>query len=150
MPLWLPPSDDKSIQELGTTLRPKFDGAGLIPAVAQDAADGTVLMMAFMNAEALERTLTTGIVHYYSRSRRTLWKKGETSGQLQHVVQLLVDCDQDTILVKVRVGGDGGACHTGERSCFFRTADSEGALRAAGSDRSQRAPAGAPKLTGGS
>lgn len=129
MPPWLPPSKDKNAQEEGVTLRPKFDAAGFITAIAMDANDGTILMVAHMNAEALEQTLATGIVHYFSRSRKTLWKKGETSGQLQHVQSLLVDCDQDAILVKVKVGGDGGACHTGRRSCFFRTLQPDGSLR---------------------
>ena len=77
-------------------------------------------MVAHMNAEALEKTLSTGIVHYWSRSRRALWRKGDTSGQSQRLVELRVDCDQDALLAVVEVGGDGGACHTGRRSCFYR------------------------------
>ena len=82
-------------------------------------------MVAHMNAEALEKTLSTGVVHYWSRSRQTLWRKGDTSGQLQTVVELRVDCDQDALLARVTVGGDGGACHTGRRSCFYRRIDIE-------------------------
>jgi phosphoribosyl-AMP cyclohydrolase len=91
--------------------------------VAADARTGEVLMLAWMNAEALGLTLETGIAHYYSRSRQALWKKGETSGQIQTVCELRVDCDQDAVLLKVDVGGDGGACHTGRRSCFYRAVE---------------------------
>jgi phosphoribosyl-AMP cyclohydrolase len=77
-------------------------------------------MLAHMNAEALQKTLETGIVHYWSRSRNALWRKGDTSGQTQRLVELRVDCDQDALLARVEVGGDGGACHTGRRSCFYR------------------------------
>ena len=112
--------------ERGLALTPRFDVDGLIPAVAQEASSGDVLMLAWMNAEALRLTLETGIAHYWSRSRQSLWKKGETSGQLQHVQELRVDCDQDTILLKVRVDGDGGCCHVGFQSCFYRAALGEG------------------------
>jgi phosphoribosyl-AMP cyclohydrolase len=112
--------------ERGLTLMPRFDQGGLIPAIAQDSQSGEVLMLAWMNAEALSLTLETGIAHYWSRSRQSLWKKGETSGQLQHVQELRVDCDQDTILLKVRVEGDGGCCHVGFQSCFYRAALGEG------------------------
>ena len=84
------------------------------------AADARVLMVAHMNAEALHRTLESGVVHYWSRSRGQLWRKGETSGQLQHLVELRIDCDQDVLLARVTVGGDGGACHTGRATCFYR------------------------------
>jgi phosphoribosyl-AMP cyclohydrolase len=77
-------------------------------------------MLAHMNAEALEKTLATGVMHYWSRSRQKLWRKGDTSGQVQTVVEIRVDCDQDALLARVKVGGDGGACHTGRRSCFYR------------------------------
>ena len=107
-------------QEEGTVLRPKFDRDGLVTAVAVDDGDGAVLMVAHMNAASLARTIETGEAWYWSRSRRTLWRKGETSGQLQHVVEMRVDCDQDAVLLRVRVGGDGGCCHTGRRSCFYR------------------------------
>jgi phosphoribosyl-AMP cyclohydrolase len=106
--------------EQGVDLTPRFDSNGLITAVAQDAASGEILMLAHMNAEALERTIKTGKAHYYSRSRDQLWLKGETSGQVQTVIELRTDCDQDAILLKVNVGGDGGACHVGYRSCFYR------------------------------
>jgi phosphoribosyl-AMP cyclohydrolase len=103
-----------------TELAPKFDRDGLLTAVAMDAASGEVLMVAHMNAEALARTLQTGEAYYWSRSRGELWRKGATSGQTQTVEELLIDCDQDALVLKVRVGGDGGACHTGRRSCFYR------------------------------
>ena len=96
----------------------KFDEKGLIAAIAQDYESGEVLMQAFMNREAVEKTLETGYVHYYSRSRQTLWKKGETSGHTQKVVTAFLDCDKDCILLKVRQ--KGAACHTGSRSCFFK------------------------------
>jgi phosphoribosyl-ATP pyrophosphohydrolase/phosphoribosyl-AMP cyclohydrolase len=93
---------------------------GLIPAVVQDDVSNEVLMVGFMNAEALERTRQTGFVTFFSRTRNTLWTKGETSGNRLQVVALLVDCDDDTLLVKARRLGDGNVCHTGERTCFFR------------------------------
>jgi len=107
--------------EEGPVLAPKFDEKGLIPAVAQHAETGEVLMLAYMNAEALEKTLETGQAHYWSRSRQSLWLKGETSGQIQEVADLLIDCDQDTVVLKVLPQGDGGCCHVGYRSCFFRS-----------------------------
>jgi phosphoribosyl-AMP cyclohydrolase len=106
--------------ERGEILAPRFDASGLIAAVAVDADDGEVLMLAWMNADALALTIETGQAHYYSRSRQALWKKGETSGQVQQVVEIRIDCDQDAVLLKVRVQGDGGACHVGFRSCFYR------------------------------
>ena len=113
--------------ERGTVLAPRFNADGLIAAIATDADSGEVLMFAWMNAEALKRTIDTGEAWYFSRSRNELWHKGETSGQIQTVVEMRVDCDQDAILLKVRVGGDGGACHVGFRSCFYRVVES-GAL----------------------
>ncbi len=107
-------------REEGSSFLPKFSADGLIACVTVDAGDGAVLMIAHMNAEALEKTLQTGIVHYYSRSRAKLWRKGDTSGQVQKLVDLRVDCDQDALVARVEVGGDGGACHTGRRSCFYR------------------------------
>jgi phosphoribosyl-AMP cyclohydrolase len=92
---------------------------GLIPAIAQDEKTGEILMMAFMNKESWELTLNTGIVHYWSRSRNELWKKGESSGNIQKVKEIRIDCDGDTILLKVEQVG-GAACHTGYRSCFFK------------------------------
>lgn len=108
---------DKTI-ETGTKLTPKFDAAGLIPAIAQDSRTGEILMVAYMNAEALDLTIKTGRAIYYSRSRKKLWKKGEESGHFQKVEQLLIDCDQDCIVLKVAV--DAGQCHTGYQSCFYR------------------------------
>ena len=113
--------------ERGAVLAPSFNAEGLIAAIAQHADSGEVLMLAWMNAEALRLTLATGQAHYYSRSRQALWKKGETSGQVQAVVEARVDCDQDAVLLKVRPQGDGGACHVGFRACFYRTIE-DGAL----------------------
>jgi phosphoribosyl-AMP cyclohydrolase/phosphoribosyl-ATP pyrophosphohydrolase/phosphoribosyl-AMP cyclohydrolase len=96
----------------------RFNEQGLIPAVVQDQADGAVLMVAWMNAETLRLTLETGETHFWSRSRQTLWHKGVTSGNRQQVEAIFMDCDGDTLLVKVRPAGP--ACHTGERSCFYR------------------------------
>lgn len=106
--------------ERGAVLAPRFNADGLIAAIAVDADDGAILMFAWMNAQALRLTLDTGQAHYFSRSRNALWKKGETSGQIQQVVEVRVDCDQDAVLLKVRPQGDGGACHVGFRSCFYR------------------------------
>jgi len=117
--------------EEGWVFSPRFSADGLVTCVTVDAGDGAVLMVAHMNAEALEKTLSSGIVHYWSRSRGELWRKGDTSGQVQTLVELRVDCDQDALLARVRVGGDGGACHTGRRSCFYRrveTADGKARL----------------------
>ncbi len=111
--------------EEGSAFLPRYDRDGLITCVTLDAADGTVLMLAHMNAEALRLTLETGIAHYWSRSRASLWRKGDTSGQTQQVVELRTDCDQDALLMRVRPGGDGGACHTGRRSCFYRSVSLE-------------------------
>lgn len=102
----------------------KFDERGLIPAIVQDARDGKVLMMAYMNKEALEKTISTGFTHFFSRSRNKIWKKGESSGHTQRVVRVLIDCDADTILVEVEQNGPG-ACHTGHRTCFFRNINGE-------------------------
>ena len=111
---------DKKALEEGVDFLPQFTADGLITCVTIDDASGDILMLAHMNREALEKTLATGIVHYWSRSRQSLWRKGDTSGQIQTLVELRVDCDQDALLARVRVGGDGGACHTGRRSCFYR------------------------------
>ena len=105
--------------EEGLAFTPKFDANGLITAVATDAKSGDVLMVAHMNAEALRRTVASGEAWYYSRSRQALWRKGESSGHVQRVVELRVDCDQDALWLKVEQGG-AGACHTGRRSCFYR------------------------------
>jgi phosphoribosyl-AMP cyclohydrolase len=114
-----PPGGKAELEE-GRAFTPRFGPDGLITCVTADAGSGAVLMVAHMNAEALARTLATGEAWYWSRSRNELWRKGATSGQTQTVVEMRVDCDQDALLLKVRVGGDGGACHTGRRSCFYR------------------------------
>jgi phosphoribosyl-AMP cyclohydrolase len=98
----------------------KFDNAGLVPAIVQEASTGEVLMLAYMNSESIKMTLDTGYTHFWSRSRRKFWKKGETSGNVQEVHDLLYDCDGDTLLVKVKQHGKG-ACHTGERTCCYRS-----------------------------
>ncbi|MCA8900221.1 MAG: phosphoribosyl-AMP cyclohydrolase [Hyphomonas sp.] len=113
-----------SAQDETLQLRPKFNADGLIAAIAQDAESGEVLMLAWMNAEALKATLETGKATYWSRSRGELWVKGETSGNVQEVVEVRIDCDQDAVLVKVRQ--TGGACHTGRASCFYRRIASDG------------------------
>jgi len=105
--------------EEGTAFAPKFDADGLVTCVATDAASGDVLMVAHMNAEALRKTIETGEAWYFSRSRRALWKKGESSGHVQRIVEMRVDCDQDAVWIKVEQSG-AGACHTGRRSCFYR------------------------------
>lgn len=107
--------------EEGLALLPKFDADGLVTAVVTDAGNGDVLMVAHMNAEALAKTIETGEAWYFSRSRQKLWKKGETSGHVQRVRELRVDCDQDALWLKVDQEGEG-ACHTGRRSCFYRAA----------------------------
>jgi len=105
--------------EEGLVLAPKFDADGLVTCVATDAGTGELLMVAHMNAEALKRTVETGEAWYFSRSRKALWRKGESSGHTQHLVEMRVDCDQDAIWIKVAQRGPG-ACHTGRRSCFYR------------------------------
>jgi phosphoribosyl-AMP cyclohydrolase len=112
-------SSKSSDIEESLTFAPQFGADGLVTAVVTDAANGDVLMVAHMNAEALARTIETGEAWYYSRSRKKLWKKGEESGHLQRVVELRVDCDQDALWLKVEQLGPG-ACHTGRRSCFYR------------------------------
>jgi len=106
--------------EEGAELAPKFDEHGLIPAVTTDHASGELLMVGYMNAEALERTIATGEAHYYSRSRKTIWHKGATSGLVQRVRELLIDDDQDCVWLRVEVAGSGASCHVGYRSCFYR------------------------------
>ena len=113
-----------SDQDETRELRPKFDANGLIAAIAQDAETGEVLMLAWMNAEALEQTLATKRAVYFSRSRNQLWRKGDTSGHEQHVTEVRIDCDQDAVLLKVKQ--TGAACHTGRKSCFYRVADKTG------------------------
>jgi phosphoribosyl-AMP cyclohydrolase len=115
-----PTAPDTHALEHGAQLAPRFDANGLIAAVATHVDTGEVLMFAWMTAEALSLTLSTGEAHYFSRSRNELWHKGATSGQIQQVVEARIDCDQDCVWLKVRPQGDGGACHTGARSCFYR------------------------------
>ncbi len=112
-----PPGAVADLEE-GSALTPKFDADGLVTCVATDARSGEVLMVAHMNAEALAKTIATGQAWYYSRSRATLWRKGEVSGHSQRIVEMRIDCDQDAVLIKVEQSG--GACHTGRRSCFYR------------------------------
>lgn len=103
-----------------TALSLKFDENGLIGAIITSAADGAVLMFAYMNRQAFDKTVSTGQVHLYSRSRKALWKKGETSGETFSVISILTDCDQDVVQIKVTPNGHGAACHTGRKSCFYR------------------------------
>jgi phosphoribosyl-AMP cyclohydrolase len=119
-------ADSNDIEE-GLAFRPKFDGSGLVTCVATDVATGEVLMVAHMNDNALRKTIASGEAWYFSRSRKSLWRKGETSGHVQRVVEMRMDCDQDAIWI--RVEQTGAACHTGRRSCFYRavTADRDGA-----------------------
>ena len=98
----------------------QWNADGLAPAIVQNATTGDVLMLGWMNAESLEMTRSSGFVHFYSRSRKALWKKGETSGAIQHVVSASIDCDQDTLLLKVRPENIGETCHTGRNTCFYR------------------------------
>ena len=106
--------------EGGLGLTPRFDAAGTIAAVATDADSGEVLMLAWMNAEALALTIRTGEAHFWSRSRQRLWRKGEESGNVLRVVEMRTDCDQDAVWLRVRMGGEGAACHTGHQTCFYR------------------------------
>jgi phosphoribosyl-AMP cyclohydrolase len=123
-----PPGAAAELEE-GAALTPNFDADGLVTAVATDATSGEVLMVAHMNAEALTKTIATGEAWYFSRSRGVLWKKGESSGHTQRVVEMRIDCDQDAVWIKVEQVG--GACHTGRRSCFYRAVPlgREGAVR---------------------
>lgn len=114
-------------REQGTVFAPRFDSQGLIAAVAVDAASREVLMLAFMDAEALQATRATGLAHFHSRSRGRLWMKGETSGHVLNVLEIRVDCDQDAVVLLVRP--EGPACHTGATSCFYRRLDGETLVR---------------------
>lgn len=113
-------------RETGLTLDPKFDASGLVTAVVTDRTSGDVLMVAHMNREALDLTIETKIAHFWSRSRQTLWKKGETSGNIQRVADIRIDCDQDSVWLIV--DAEGPACHTGEASCFYRRVSDDGLL----------------------
>jgi phosphoribosyl-AMP cyclohydrolase len=119
MPETTPPDAPCDLEQ-GLDLQPRFNHDGLIVAVATDASSGDVLMLAWMNTDALALSIETGIAHFWSRSRRKLWKKGEESGNLLRILEMRVDCDQDAIWMRVRVDGDGVACHTGATSCFYR------------------------------
>ena len=110
----------KTELETGLAFTPKFDRDGLIAAIATEVTTGDVLMFAYMNAEALTLSIETGIAHFWSRSRASLWKKGSESGNLLKIVEMRVDCDQDVVWLRVTVEGDGHACHTGRQSCFYR------------------------------
>ena len=123
-------TDDVAAREQGGAFLPRFDSAGLLTAVAQDSATREILMVAFMDREALEATRETGFAHFHSRSRGRLWKKGESSGHVLAVGAILVDCDQDALVLKVRPAGP--ACHTGERSCFYRALAGDGLARVGG------------------
>jgi phosphoribosyl-AMP cyclohydrolase len=126
LPSFSPPSSQKSALEEGTDFTPRFDEHGLIVCITREENTGTILMVAYMNAESLALSLSTGIAHYWSRSRAQLWRKGDTSGQVQRIVDLYTDCDQDALLLSVRVEGDGKACHTGRKSCFYRRVSVKG------------------------
>lgn len=115
-----PDTLDHAALEEGTLFAPRFDAHGLLTVVTVEAETNTVLMVAHMTAETLALSLETGIAHYWSRSRKAIWKKGETSGELQEVVELRTDCDQDCLVMVVRQTGRGAACHTGRKSCFYR------------------------------
>ena len=109
--------------EEGLALAPKFDADGLIPCITTDANTGEVLMLGYMNGEALQRTIATGEAHYWSRSRQRLWRKGATSGLVQEVAEMRIDDDQDAVWLRVRVAGSGASCHVGYRSCFYRSVE---------------------------
>jgi phosphoribosyl-AMP cyclohydrolase len=120
-------------REEGLAFQPKFDASGLVTCVATDAATGDVLMVAHMNDEALRKTIASGEAWYFSRSRNALWRKGETSGQTQRVIEMRMDCDQDAVWI--RVEQIGAACHTGRRSCFYRKVDGDARLSFVDADR---------------
>ena len=120
---------DKSALEEGADFAPRFDANGLIVCVTVVAGTREILMVAYMNQLALDKTIETGVAHYWSRSRNALWRKGDTSGQVQKIVSLSVDCDQDAIQLMVEAGGDGKACHTGRKSCFYRKLETRDGAR---------------------
>jgi len=119
-----PKVDEKNLLEEGQILAPKFNADGLIAAVAQDSTSKEILMLAYMNAQALQKCIETGEAHYWSRSRQELWHKGATSGEIQTIEEIIIDCDQDAVILMVDVAGRG-ACHTGRRSCFYRVVSNE-------------------------
>jgi phosphoribosyl-AMP cyclohydrolase len=118
-----PPAPSKAELDEARIFTPRFDAHGLIPAIVTDVATGEVLMLAWMNAEALALTIATREAHFWSRSRAEIWRKGATSGNVLRVAEIRVDCDQDAILLRVELTGDGVACHTGRRSCFYRVVE---------------------------
>lgn len=133
-----PTTLDHAALEEGTDFAPRFDAHGLLTVVTVEEGSNDILMVAHMNTETLSLTLETGIAHYWSRSRKAIWKKGETSGELQEVVELRTDCDQDCLVMVVRQTGRGAACHTGRKSCFYRrvtTAQGEARLEDTGLPR---------------
>ena len=119
-----PTIENKEQLETGSILAPRFNADGLITAVVQDHASGKILMLAHMNDAALQKTLESGMSHFWSRSRQELWLKGGTSGNILHVKDILIDCDQDAVILKVELEGTG-ACHTGVLSCFYRAVDTK-------------------------
>jgi phosphoribosyl-AMP cyclohydrolase len=125
-------ADPKSLSheelEEGTAFAPRFDAHGLITVITVEEGTNDVLMVAHMNVETLRLTLDTGIAHYWSRSRQSIWKKGETSGELQEVAEIRTDCDQDSLVMVVRQTGRGAACHTGRKSCFYRRVETENGI----------------------
>ena len=138
-----PFADSGSMAEIetGSVLAPKFDDAGVLAAVATDWQTGEVLMLAWMNAEALALTIRSGEAHFFSRSRARIWKKGEESGNVLEVIDMMTDCDQDAIWMKVRLRGLQAACHTGHRSCFYRRIAVGGPA-----NQSTLEPAGVPQV----
>jgi len=116
-----PKIDDKTAREEGDVFAPEFDAHGLLPVIVTSAETGEVLMFAYMNALALARSMETGEAHYWSRSRKALWRKGETSGNVQRIVEMRTDCDQDVLWLTVEMSGSGACCHTGRVSCFYRS-----------------------------
>jgi phosphoribosyl-AMP cyclohydrolase len=132
------PLTNKLENEEGAAFAPSFTSDGLITSVVTDARDGTLLMVAHMNAEALELTLSSGVAHFWSRSRKSLWKKGESSGNFLTVEEIRTDCDQDVVWLKVRVSGHEATCHTGRRSCFYRLVKSENGKYALEKDDAQQ------------
>ena len=115
-----PKIDDKAAREEGDVFAPVFDAHDLLPVIITSAKTGEILMFAYMNEDALARSIETGEAYYWSRSRKSLWRKGETSGNTQRIVEMRTDCDQDVLWIKVEMQGDGACCHTGRVSCFYR------------------------------
>ena len=141
-PMFEPPATKRELEE-GLRLTPHLNGGGLLAAVATDADTGEVLMLAWMNAEALARTIETGEAHFWSRSRQRLWRKGEESGNTLEVVEMRTDCDQDAVWMRVRMRGQQAACHTGHRTCFYRRIPVGGG---AGAASAGLAHAGTPRV----